>query len=73
MKSFIIALVACVSLSGCMWQSVDAYDISRATKACGSVDNIVKIDAGFLGHETVRCFDAKDGDVSLFGIQGIRK
>lgn len=73
MSKFIIAIIACVSLSGCMYQSVDQYDLSRAIKVCGSAENIFRIKSHFLGFENVRCFDTKGGNVNLAEVEGIRK
>ncbi len=73
MSKFIIAIIACVSLSGCMYQSVDQYDLSRAIKVCGSAENIFRIKSHFLGSENVRCFDTKGGNVNLDEVEGIRK
>ena len=73
MSKFIIAIIACVSLSGCMYQSVDQYDLSRAIKVCGSAENIFRIKSHFLGFENVRCFDTKGGNVNLDEVEGIRK
>ncbi len=73
MSKFIIAIIACVSLSGCMYQSVDQYDLSRAIKVCGSAENIFRIKSHFLGSENVRCFDTKGGNVNLNEVEGIRK
>ena len=60
-------------LSGCMYQSVDQYDLSRAIKVCGSAENIFRIKSHFLGFENVRCFDTKGGNVDLDEAEGVRK
>lgn len=53
------ALVAVVALTGCMWQDVDRNDIDTAIKACGSLENIVSISAGWHGDETTICADRR--------------
>lgn len=44
-------------LSGCFYQTANLYDIKRAIKSCGSIDNIVKLEIWALGDESVRCLD----------------
>ncbi len=68
-----LILSSSLMLSGCFYQSVDQYDISRAVKVCGSAENIVRIKSHFLGSENVRCFDTKGGNVDLAEVEGIRK
>ncbi len=51
MSKFIIAIIACVSLSGCFYQTVNQYDINRAIALCGSVANIHQIGSYSLGEE----------------------
>lgn len=53
MKSVMILTLA-LCLQGC-YQAVDSWDIERAIKLCGGVENIVKIGAFFDGDEIVRC------------------
>lgn len=57
MKSKVILALSALALSGCFYQSVDSYDIRRATEVCKSVENIHKIRSHFTGSETVTCFD----------------
>lgn len=64
MKSFIIALVACVSLSGCFFQRADSFDIHRAVAFCGSVENIAEITVHAIGHEGVTCMDQRNSILS---------
>jgi len=56
MKSFIIILVTCASLSGC-YQQTSNFDIHRAIKFCGSVENIAYINVMADGNESVKCMD----------------
>ena len=74
MKTKLVLILAIsLMLSGCMYQSVDQYDLSRAIKVCGSAENIFRIKSHFLGFENVRCFDTKGGNVNLEEVEGIRK
>jgi hypothetical protein len=43
------------ALTGCIYQAVSAYDIERATKHCGSLENVVEIRADAFGGENVLC------------------
>jgi hypothetical protein len=71
MSKFIIAIIACVSLSGCFYQTVNQYDINRAIALCGSVANIHQIDSYYLGRVDATCYSGEQ--VSLDGIKGERK
>ena len=71
MSKFIIAIIACVSLSGCFYQTVNQYDINRAIALCGSVANIHQIDSYFLGRVDATCYSGEQD--SLGGIRGERK
>ena len=71
MSKFIIAIIACVSLSGCFYQTVNQYDINRAIALCGSVANIHQIDSYYLGRVDAACYSGEQ--VSLGGIKGERK
>lgn len=59
MKSFIIALVACIGLSGC-YQQTSNFDIHRAVAFCGTVENIAYINVHFDGGETAKCMNQTD-------------
>ena len=52
-----LLFVPIVFISGCMWQSVDQYDIQRAISYCGAVEKIVRIDSDAFGIETAMCTD----------------
>ena len=71
MSKFIIAIIACVSLSGCFYQTVNQYDINRAIALCGSIANIHQIDSYYLGRVDATCYSGEQ--VSLGGIKGERK
>lgn len=60
----VFMLVTCVLLSGCFYQTVDSYDILRATKLCGSVGQVHTITASFGGDEVVLCFDGNSYNLS---------
>lgn len=59
MKKAILIILSTISLSGCVFQSVNQYDIQRAIAVCGRVEQIVEISASFLGSESVVCLDSK--------------
>jgi hypothetical protein len=54
MKTIAIILVA-FSLSGCMYQSINQYDLKDAIKICGAIENIAFMNSNFSGDETVTC------------------
>lgn len=58
MKSFIIALVACVGLSGC-YQQTSNFDLHRAVTFCGAVENIAEISVYAIGNGDVRYMDQR--------------
>jgi len=58
MKNTIVIILSTISLSGCVYQSVDHHDIQRATKVCGSIENVANIAADFIGQEFVMCYDS---------------
>lgn len=51
----ITVIMLCLALQGCFHQSVNAWDIYRASKLCGSVEDIVVINAFANGAETATC------------------
>ena len=55
----IIAIILGLSLSGCFYQTVDAYDLNKAVTLCGSIENVSSISADALGGEYFQCFDGK--------------
>ena len=55
----ILVFVMCLSLTGCFYQTVNQFDIQRASKACGGVEKIVEISAAFDGQEKVLCMNAE--------------
>ena len=66
MKTLII-LLSSISLSGC-YQTVNQFDIERATVACNGVQNIVNISANFAGDERVVCRNKGSQSISLYDV-----
>ena len=62
----ILVFVMCLSLTGCFYQTVNQFDIQRASKVCGGVDKIVRITAEFDGYEKVLCLNAEQ-----FSLKGV--
>lgn len=48
-------LILAIPLSGCFYQSVNNVDIRKAIKYCGSLENIVEIQAHLDGREYAFC------------------
>ena len=67
----VLILASSLILSGCMYQSVDQYDINRAIALCGSVANIHQIDSYYLGRVDATCYSGEQD--SLGRIKGERK
>jgi hypothetical protein len=53
----IFVIMSTLAFSGCTHQTVNLSDIQTAIKACGSFENIVEIEANYLGSETALCID----------------
>lgn len=51
-------------LSGCFYQTVNQYDLYRAAHFCGSVENIVEIQAFSLGAEFITCKNGNEKKAS---------
>lgn len=68
---YIIAMLCSLSLTGCMYQTVDQYDIHRATVYCGSVTNISYIESTALGGEFATCYDGQR--TGLSEVKGVKK
>jgi hypothetical protein len=60
-------LVICLNLTGCFYQTVNSWDIERASQVCGGVENVVEINAMFSGDEFVAC---RTGDE--FNLHGVK-
>jgi len=70
MKLKLLPIVACtLLLQGCFWQTVNQWDLQRATYFCGSVEAVAEVTVTFAGGETVTCIDGKkarlDYDVKI--------
>ncbi len=55
------AVILVMSLSGCFYQKVDSYDIHRVIKVCGSIEDVMYINAHAVGDEYVTCKNGKEG------------
>ena len=55
MKKLLALILVTTSLTGCVYQTVNQYDIQRAIIICGSLDKVVEISAHHLGMESVLC------------------
>lgn len=55
MKKFIISLICIMSLQGCAYQTVSAWDIEDAANKCNGLENVVEIQAYFSKTEEVIC------------------
>lgn len=51
----LIILPIIISLTGCMYQKIDTYDIDRAIYVCNGANNVVSIAGWATGQETVLC------------------
>lgn len=49
----IVALV--LQFQGCVYQSVNNYDITEAVEKCNGIENVVNIQSYFSGAEDVAC------------------
>lgn len=67
MKSLVF--VMCLSLTGCFYQSVNQFDIERASKACGGVEKIVEISSTFLGGEGALCKNGEKNYLHRVGVE----
>lgn len=63
-----LILTGCLSLTGCMYQTVNQFDIQRAKNLCGGIEKIVEITANFDGKESVLCMNG--GQFLLKGKSG---
>ena len=52
-----LVLIPILILSGCFYQRIDQFDIQRAISYCGSIENVVIIEANFLADESARCIN----------------
>ena len=62
MKKLVI-IFAVISLSGCMYQSVNNIDLRKALHACNGVENIEHITSRFDGSELVKCTNRQQSEL----------
>lgn len=55
MKKLLVISLIPLMLSGCLYQTVNSYDIMRASVVCNGVDDIQEITADAFGGEEVTC------------------
>ena len=67
MKSLVF--IMCLSLTGCFYQTVNQFDIERASKACGGVEKVVEISAHAQGDEVVLCKNGKKYNLHMVGVE----
>lgn len=52
-------ILSVVLLQGCLYQTVDSFDIYKATQYCGSIEKVVKISSNVFGEEWATCKNGK--------------
>lgn len=67
MKSLVFAM--CLPLTGCLYQTVNQFDIERASKVCGDVEKVVEISADFFGDEFVLCKNGKKNSLNKVSVE----
>ena len=55
MKKLLVISLASLMLSGCLYQTVNSYDIMRASAVCNGIDDVEAITADSFGSEFVIC------------------
>lgn len=55
-KIILAVLIAC-TLSGCLYQSANSFDIKKAIYFCGGLENVQEIHVRFDGAEWILCVD----------------
>ena len=64
-----LSVLPALLLTGCFYQTVNQFDIERASKACGGVEKVVEISAGYLGNEVVLCKNGKKYSLRMIGVE----
>ena len=64
-----LSLLSALLLTGCFYQTVNQFDIQRASKVCGGVEKIVQISAAFNGQEKVLCLNAEQFFLKGVGVE----
>ena len=65
MKKLLALILVSLSVSGCVYQSVNQYDIQRAITICGSLEKVIEINAYHSGVETVLCSKGSMNNLNL--------
>ena len=64
-----LSVLPALLLTGCFYQTVNQFDIERASKACGGVEKIVEISSTFLGGESALCKNGKKNYLHKVGVE----
>ena len=64
-----LSVLSALLLTGCFYQTVNQFDIQRASKVCGGVEKIVQISAAFDGREKVLCLNAEQFLLKVVGVE----
>ena len=67
MKSLVF--VMCFPMTGCFYQTVNQFDIERASKVCGGVEKIVEISSSFVGDEVALCKNGENNSLQKVGAE----
>lgn len=67
--SILTVLLVVLLLTGCFYQTVNQFDIQRASKACGGVEKIVGISATFIGDESALCKNGKKNGLHKVSVE----
>lgn len=59
MKLILIPILS-MSLSGCLYQTVNKNDLDTAIKACGGLENVSEVTSSWIGNETVICTNRRE-------------
>ena len=64
-----LSVLPALLLTGCFYQTVNQFDIERASKACGGVEKVVEISAHAQGDEVVLCKNGKKYNLHMVGVE----
>lgn len=59
----LIIILAAMSLTGCVYQTVNSVDLRKALHVCNGVENIEYIKSGFDGSELVKCTNRQQSEL----------
>ena len=68
MKKLLALILVTASLTGCLYQTVNQYDIQRAIIICGSLDKVAEIASHHTGVETVLCTTGPQRSLNRAGL-----